>query len=58
MAIQGLTTEQARERLKQNGANCLPKPLRNSFFKLFLIQFRSAFIYVLLVAVIVCLLLG
>ncbi|WP_299804453.1 HAD-IC family P-type ATPase [uncultured Shewanella sp.] len=58
MATQGLTTVQALERLKLYGANCLPKPLRNSFFKLFLIQFRSAFIYVLLVAVIVCLLLG
>ncbi|MGS0682983.1 cation-translocating P-type ATPase [Shewanella sp. 125m-7] len=58
MAIQGLTTEQAQERLRQHGKNSLPKPLRNSFLTLFLIQFRSAFIYVLLVAVIVCLLLG
>lgn len=57
-AIQGLTTAQAQERLRQYGKNCLPTPSKNSFLTLFLLQFRSAFIYVLLVAVIVCLLLG
>lgn len=58
VATQGLTTVQAQARLQQYGKNCLPKPRRNSFSRLFLLQFRSAFIYVLLVAVIVCLLLG
>ncbi|ABZ75283.1 ATPase, P-type (transporting), HAD superfamily, subfamily IC [Shewanella halifaxensis HAW-EB4] len=58
VATQGLTTVQALARLQQYGKNCLPKPSRNSFLSLFLLQFRSAFIYVLLVAVIVCLLLG
>jgi Ca2+-transporting ATPase len=58
VATQGLTTQQALERLRLYGENSLPKQPKNSFFRLFVIQFRSAFIYVLLVAVIACLLLG
>ncbi|WP_394147422.1 cation-translocating P-type ATPase [Shewanella atlantica] len=58
MATQGLSSEQAKALLTQHGENSLPKPSRNSFVRLFLIQFRSAFIYVLLVAVVVCLILG
>lgn len=58
MASQGLSSEQAQALLTQYGENCLPKPSRNSFIRLFIIQFRSAFIYVLLVAVVVCLILG
>lgn len=58
MATQGLSKEQAQTLLTEYGENCLPKPSRNSFIRLFIIQFRSAFIYVLLVAVVVCLILG
>ena len=58
MATQGLTTPQAEKLLKQFGENILPKQPKNSFFRLFVIQFRSAFIYVLLAAVIACLLLN
>ncbi|WP_332871382.1 cation-translocating P-type ATPase [Shewanella sp. Choline-02u-19] len=58
VVIPGLTSKQAIMLLRQYGENSLPKPPKNSFFRLFMVQFRSAFIYVLLVAVIVCLLLG
>ena len=58
MATQGLTTQQAAKLLQQFGENTLPKQPKNSFFRLFVIQFHSAFIYVLLAAVIACLLLG
>lgn len=58
MAGPGLSSQQADDRLRQYGPNCLPKPARLSFVHLFIIQFKSAFIYVLLAAFIVCLLLG
>jgi len=58
VTAQGLSSEQAQDLLTEYGENCLPKPSRNSFIRLFIIQFRSAFIYVLLVAVVVCLILG
>ena len=58
MASQGLTTQQAAKQSRQFGENRLPKQPKKSFFRLFVIQFRSAFIYVLLAAVMACLLLG
>lgn len=58
MAGPGLSSQVAAERLEQHGPNCLPKPARLSFVRLFILQFKSAFIYVLLAAFIACLLLG
>ncbi|QYJ93208.1 cation-translocating P-type ATPase [Shewanella spartinae] len=58
MAGPGLSSQAAAERLEQYGPNCLPKPARLSFIRLFILQFKSAFIYVLLAAFIACLLLG
>ncbi|GIU18228.1 haloacid dehalogenase [Shewanella colwelliana] len=58
MALHGLTSQQAHTLLQQHGENCLPKPPKLSFFRLFVSQFKSAFIYVLLVAFVACLLLS
>ena len=58
MALHGLTSQQAHTLLQQYGQNCLPKPPKLSFITLFITQFKSAFIYVLLAAFFMCLLLG
>lgn len=58
MALHGLTSQQAGTLLHQYGENCLPKPPKLSFLTLFIAQFKSAFIYVLLAAFLMCLLLG
>ena len=48
--LQGLTSEEAESRLKQFGPNELPKPKSASLALVFLRQFKSPFIYVLLAA--------
>ena len=48
--LQGLTSEEAERRLKLFGPNELPKPKSASFALVFLRQFKSPFIYVLLAA--------
>ena len=48
--VQGLTSEEAESRLKQFGPNELPKPKSASLALVFLRQFKSPFIYVLLAA--------
>lgn len=58
MALRGLTSQQAQTLLQEFGENCLPKPPKLSFLQLFVTQFKSAFIYVLLAAFLVCLLLS
>ncbi|MBN1141408.1 MAG: cation-transporting P-type ATPase [Deltaproteobacteria bacterium] len=55
---EGLTPEQARERLAEHGPNRLPPPPRRSPLLRFLLQFHNLLIYVLLVAAIVAGLLG
>ncbi len=54
----GLSHQEATARLSQYGENRLPKAKRISFIRFFLTQFANAFIYVLLIAAIVCLLLN
>ena len=52
-SVHGLTLQEAVARLKKYGANTLPKGMPLSVFKIFLHQFISPLIYVLLAAAIV-----
>ena len=54
----GLTQEEADERLKRHGENKLPESRRQPRLKIFLAQFKSSLVYVLLAATIVSALLG
>ncbi len=54
---QGLTSQQAEARLLTEGENCLPQTKAPGFGMLFLKQFKSPFIYVLLIAAVVSFLL-
>ena len=47
---QGLTADQAAERLQRHGRNVLPPPKRRGPFMRFLLQFHNVLIYVLLAA--------
>ena len=49
----GLTQLEARQRLQKHGPNRLPEPKQPGLALIFLHQFKSPFIYVLLVAAIV-----
>lgn len=51
----GLSVEEANSRLAQYGSNSLPAPKRKSFLLIFLSQFLSPLIYVLLVAAVLSL---
>jgi len=53
----GLTEQDVRERLRQHGPNALPRGRPSTAIQIFLHQFRSPLIYVLLVAALVSLLL-
>ena len=57
-ALTGLSQTVAEQRLQSYGPNRLPEPERPSLLKIFTRQFKSSFIYVLLVASIVSLGLG
>lgn len=57
-ALTGLSQTVAEQRLQSYGLNRLPEPERPSLLKIFTRQFKSPFIYVLLVASIVSLGLG
>ena len=48
--LQGLTREQAKERLREYGPNALPAPKRAGFVRRVVRQFQSALIYLLLLA--------
>jgi magnesium-transporting ATPase (P-type) len=48
--MQGLSTDEARERHATHGPNRLPEPPRRSFLLRFLLQFHNVLIYVLLAA--------
>ena len=54
----GLSQAEAERRLQQYGPNLLPEPERPGLLTLFLHQFKSPFIYVLLAAALVSLALG
>ncbi|WP_332812281.1 P-type ATPase, partial [Sphingomonas sp.] len=49
----GLSSAEAEARLRQSGRNALPRPATISVFALFLRQFRSPLIYLLLIAAVV-----
>ena len=54
----GLSAEEARRRLLENGHNELPEVKRDSYFSLFLSQFKSPLIYILLAAGVVVFAMG
>ncbi len=49
-AVAGLSSEQARQRLRSVGPNALPEPQRRSLLAVFGAQFRSPLIYLLIAA--------
>lgn len=53
----GLTVLEATNRLKQFGSNSLPQPKREPLWAIFLRQFQSPLIYVLLAAAVIVVLL-
>ncbi len=55
---QGLSNEEALKRLKEFGPNALPESKPDSFFTIFLRQFKSPLIYILLLAVVAVLAMG
>lgn len=52
-SMTGLTRQEAQQRLQTYGPNKLPEPRQPGLALIFLCQFKSPFIYVLLVAAIV-----
>ncbi len=54
----GLTQKKARRRLKEDGPNVIPEGKRDPYWKIFLRQFRSPLIYILLAATVIVLLMG
>ncbi len=54
----GLSTQEVKERLLKNGKNILPKEKKDSFIKIFLLQFCSAIVLVMIIAAIISFLAG
>ncbi|MBI2964362.1 MAG: HAD-IC family P-type ATPase [Deltaproteobacteria bacterium] len=57
-AASGLSPEESRRRLERFGRNALPEPERRSLSSVFLGQFKSPLIYLLLVAAVIAVALG
>ncbi len=57
-SVQGLSSSEAERRLKRYGLNKLPEEKRVSIIKIFLSQFKSPLIYVLLLAAVVSIVIG
>lgn len=55
---EGLTSEVVRKRLEEFGANKLPTKKPDTFFTIFIRQFQSPLLYILMLAAVVALLLG
>lgn len=55
---QGLSNQQAQERLQKNGPNRLPEGKTESWFMIFLSQFQSPLIYILLISAIIIFFVG
>lgn len=53
MPVQGLTSDEAAERLAREGPNVLPERKVRGPLRIFISQFRSPFIYMLLAAAVV-----
>lgn len=54
----GLTKEEAKQRLKENGLNKLPEGKADSLFIIFVRQFQSPLIYILLVSALIVFFIG
>lgn len=54
----GLSSQEVKERLLKNGKNILPKEKKDSFIKIFFLQFCSAIVLVMIVAAIISFLAG
>ncbi len=54
----GLTLDEVEKRLKKYGQNILPKKPRESWFSIFLRQFKNPLVYILLVAAAIIFMLG
>lgn len=54
----GLSSADVRKRLKENGYNELPEAKRDSYFSLFLSQFKSPLIYILVIAGLIVFMMG
>jgi len=54
----GLTDSQVEYRLKKDGANCFPKTKRKNLIAIYLSQFKSAIILILLIATMASILIG
>ena len=57
-SLRGLTEREAKARLAVHGPNSLPAPKRELFVFIFLRQFQSSIIYVLLIAAAIVYMLG
>ena len=55
---QGLTNKEAEKRLKQFGYNVLPKGKKNGIIKIFITQFLSPIIAILILAIVLSLIIG
>ena len=51
--IDGLSTSQAKQRNEKYGKNSLPSTIKSTLFDIFIEQFKSPIIYILLIAAIV-----
>lgn len=57
-SLDGLSNREATKRLKQNGKNELPKKKQDSILKIFLLQFKSPIIAILIIAIILSVMIG
>ncbi len=55
---EGLTTEEANRRLKENGKNELPKKKSDNFIKIFIRQLKDPIVILLIITVFFCFLIG
>lgn len=51
-SLEGLTQEEAEKRLKENGKNTIPKAKQETIFEIFINQFKSPIIAILIIAAI------
>src|SRR6056297_2217780 len=58
MKYQGLSTKEAQQRLAKDGLNIIPRSLSTNIWKLIWSQINNIFIYILLVAFVITLILG
>ena len=54
----GLSSSSVKERIEKNGKNILPKEKKDSFFKIFFLQFYSAIVIVMIIAAIISFIAG